>query len=57
MSEIGFDVRYVGEEGFPPLEVVPVKLDKLDNEAFVEGNVSSQFISALLLIAHFFQTD
>jgi len=24
LSEIGFDVRYVGEEGFPPLEVVPV---------------------------------
>lgn len=53
LSELGFDVRYMGEEGFPPLEVVPVKLEKLENEAFIEGNVSSQFITALLLIAPF----
>lgn len=52
LSEIGFDVRYKEKEGFPPLEIVPLKgLDKLDNEVSIEGNVSSQFITALLLIA------
>jgi len=54
LSEMGFDVRYLGEEGFPPIEIVPIKsLEKLDNEVYIEGNVSSQFITALLLIAPF----
>ncbi|MDB5283420.1 MAG: 3-phosphoshikimate 1-carboxyvinyltransferase [Bacteroidota bacterium] len=51
LSEIGFDVRYLDKEGFPPIEIVPVKFDRLEKEAFIEGNVSSQFITALLLIA------
>ena len=52
LSEIGFDVRYMEKEGFPPLEIVPLKnFDKLDNEVFIEGNISSQFITALLLVA------
>ncbi len=54
LSEMGFDVRYLGEEGFPPLEIVPIKsLERLDDEVYIEGNVSSQFITALLLIAPF----
>lgn len=54
LSEMGFDVRYLGEDGFPPLEVVPIKsLDRLDDEVFIEGDVSSQFITALLMIAPF----
>lgn len=54
LSEMGFDVRYVGEEGYPPLEIVPIKsLERLDDEVYIEGNVSSQFITALLLIAPF----
>jgi 3-phosphoshikimate 1-carboxyvinyltransferase len=53
LSELGFDVRYTGNEGFPPVEIVPVDHAKIGNEAFVEGNISSQFITALLLIAPF----
>ena len=53
LQEMGFDIRYLGKEGFPPMEIVPVNLEKIDNEAFIEGNVSSQFITALLLIAPF----
>lgn len=54
LSEMGFDIRYVEEEGFAPVEIVPVKsLEKLENEVFMEGNISSQFITALLLIAPF----
>ncbi|MBL0310669.1 MAG: 3-phosphoshikimate 1-carboxyvinyltransferase [Bacteroidetes bacterium] len=52
LSEMGFDIRYVGQEGYPPLEIVPIKsLERLENETHIEGNISSQFITALLLIA------
>ena len=53
LSEMGFDIRYTGKEGFPPIEIVPVNLDNIEREVSVEGNVSSQFITALLLIAPF----
>lgn len=53
LIDIGFDIHYKGKEGFPPLEIHPVNLDKLENEVWIEGNISSQFISALLMIAPF----
>ena len=45
---LGADIEYVGEEGFPPLRIVGHRLD--GGELEIEGNVSSQYISALLLI-------
>lgn len=54
LSEMGFDIRCLGREGYPPIEIVPIKsTERLDEEVFIEGNVSSQFITALLLIAPF----
>ncbi|MBP6732967.1 MAG: hypothetical protein KA149_12955, partial [Chitinophagales bacterium] len=53
LSEMGFDVRYTEEEDFAPVAIHPVKLDKIDDEVWIEGNISSQFITALLLIAPF----
>ncbi len=54
LSEIGFDIRCIEKEGFAPVEIVPVKsFNHLDNEVSIEGNISSQFISALLMIAPF----
>jgi 3-phosphoshikimate 1-carboxyvinyltransferase len=55
LSEMGFDIRYTENPGFPPLQIVPVNPGKIDSEAFVAGDVSSQFITALLLIAPFLQ--
>ncbi|HLP20954.1 MAG TPA: 3-phosphoshikimate 1-carboxyvinyltransferase [Chitinophagales bacterium] len=55
LSEMGFDVRYKEKEGFPPLEIHPISLSKLDDEVWIEGNISSQFITALLLIAPFLE--
>lgn len=46
---LGADISYEGEEGFPPLHIHGHKL--LGGELEIPGNVSSQFISALLLIA------
>jgi 3-phosphoshikimate 1-carboxyvinyltransferase len=53
LSEMGFDVRCKEKEGFPPLETHPVNLDKIEEEVWIEGNISSQFITAVLLIAPF----
>ncbi len=54
LNEIGFEVHYLKQEGFPPLEIRPLhSLDHLKSEVFIEGHISSQFITALLLIAPF----
>ena len=45
---LGADIQYVGEEGFPPLRISGKKLEGGLLE--IPGNVSSQYISALLMI-------
>ena len=45
---LGADITYVGEEGFPPLLIKGKPLDGGHIE--IKGNVSSQYISALLMI-------
>ncbi len=45
---LGADISYVGEEGFPPLRIKGRKLQGGLLE--VPGNISSQYISALLMI-------
>ena len=45
---LGADIEYVGEEGFPPLRIRGKKLE--GGQLDIPGNVSSQFISALLMI-------
>lgn len=45
---LGADIQYLGEEGFPPLGIRGKKLKGGSIE--MSGNVSSQFISALMLI-------
>lgn len=48
LRELGADVEYTGNEGFPPLRIKGTELSQ--NEIMLEGNVSSQYISALLMI-------
>ncbi len=45
---LGADISYVGEEGYPPLRINGKKLEGGLLE--IPGNVSSQYISALLMI-------
>ena len=45
---LGADISYVGEEGFPPLLIKGKKLE--GGELEVPGNISSQYISSLLMI-------
>lgn len=46
---LGADIQYLEKEGYPPLKISGKKLKNTSVE--IEGNVSSQYISALLLIA------
>lgn len=48
LRRLGADIEYVGDEGFPPLRITGNDLDGGIVE--VQGDTSSQFISALLLI-------
>ena len=48
LRHLGADITYEGEEGFPPLRICGQHLEGGDLD--IEGNVSSQYISALLMI-------
>lgn len=49
LRELGADIQYLEEEGFPPLKIIGKKLTK--DRIAIAANTSSQYISALLLIA------
>lgn len=48
LRHLGADITYVGEEGYPPLLVKGKQLD--GGKITIDGSVSSQYISALLMI-------
>jgi len=50
LRTLGADIEYVEKEGFPPLKIKG-PLQQKTNEVSIKGNISSQYISALLLIA------
>ncbi|MDM0016176.1 bifunctional 3-phosphoshikimate 1-carboxyvinyltransferase/cytidylate kinase [Variovorax saccharolyticus] len=51
LTQLGCRVDYLGNPGYPPLQIHPVALDSLQLDApiRVRGDVSSQFLTALLL--------
>ena len=49
LRSLGAKIEYVDKEGYPPLKITGKKIVK--DEVNIKGNVSSQFISALVLIA------
>ncbi len=48
LRQIGCRISYAGNEGFPPLEIFPGDV-RLDAPIQVRGDVSSQFLTALLM--------
>ena len=56
LREIGADIEYLGEEGFPPLRIKGCILDK-HRIVTLNHPQSTQFVSALLLIGAKVQTD
>ena len=55
LREIGADIEYLGEEGFPPLRIKGCTLDKR-RIVTINNPQSTQFVSALLLIGANVQT-
>ena len=49
LRDLGADISYLKKEGYPPLHIKGKVLIK--NELTINGSISSQYISALLLIA------
>ena len=48
LRSLGARIEYAGQEGFPPLRITGTRLE--GREVSLAGNVSSQYISALLMI-------
>jgi 3-phosphoshikimate 1-carboxyvinyltransferase len=46
---LGADIKYTENEGFPPLDIMGMRLE--GGEITIDGGISSQFISALLMQA------
>lgn len=49
LKSLGADIEYLNNQGFPPLKIKGKKL--LNPKISIQANVSSQYLSALLLIA------
>ena len=56
LREIGAQIEYLGEEGFPPLRIIGCALDK-HRIVRIDNPLSTQFVSALLLIGANVQTN
>ena len=50
VRQLGAQVTYLGNEGFPPLRMAPALLKEVA-EVTVKGNVSSQYLTGILLSA------
>jgi 3-phosphoshikimate 1-carboxyvinyltransferase len=48
LRQIGADIEYLGNEGFPPLQIHPASI-RPGGVVHIKGNVSSQFLTALLM--------
>lgn len=48
LRKMGADIEYIGEQGFPPLRIKGKRLE--GGELEIAGNMSSQFVSALLMV-------
>jgi len=49
LQNLGAEISYIDNDGFPPIKITGKKLSK--HKVSLKANVSSQYISALLLIA------
>ncbi len=49
LKQLGADIEYLEKEGYPPLKIKGKTLDK--GKLSIDGSISSQFISAILMIS------
>lgn len=50
LCSLGAEIEYIEKEGFPPLRFNS-KFNQRTNQVSIKGNISSQFITALLLVS------
>jgi 3-phosphoshikimate 1-carboxyvinyltransferase len=55
LRDLGATIEYEGERGYPPLRITGKKLK--GGEIEIDGSVSSQYISALLLVSTEFENE
>jgi 3-phosphoshikimate 1-carboxyvinyltransferase len=55
LRQLGADIKYLGNEGFPPLQISPAKLS--GDTVKIRGDVSSQFLSGVLMALPLFNAD
>ena len=55
LQELGVKIEYLEKEDFPPLKIIGTEID--GGEIEIDGTISSQFISSLLLIAPNLKND
>ncbi len=51
LNELGANIQYVGKQGYPPLQMKAHNSSNWKARIHLDANISSQFTSALLLIA------
>ena len=51
LNNIGCDIAYKGKNGYPPLSIRSCKREDLKAEVTIDAGISSQYITALILIA------
>jgi 3-phosphoshikimate 1-carboxyvinyltransferase len=56
LAQLGADITYLGNAGFPPLKIKPATL-RAGGRVSIKGNVSSQFLTALLMALPLTQAD
>ncbi len=55
LRDLGAEIEYWNQEGFPPLHLISSGKRMAGGEVRMAGNVSSQFISAILLISPYLE--
>ena len=55
LGQLGAEVQYLNEEGFPPLLISGKALN--GGEVSIKGNISSQYLTALLMVAPLLKSD
>lgn len=53
LNQLGAHIKYLGTDGFPPLQISG---GKLGGTVAMDASISSQFVSALLMVAPYFNT-
>ena len=50
LKQLGARINYLKKDGFPPLEILPITKKSI-NKISIKGNVSSQFLTSILMSA------